>query len=95
MVVNGEACRRPYFHSKFGCSFSQILDSRVIGSERAKRVQTRFEDLLERHEKEIYRFACRMTGNRDDALRYYDRALEIRPDYPRALRNREIAAQLP
>jgi RNA polymerase sigma-70 factor (ECF subfamily) len=30
-------------------------------------VKTRFEDLLERHEKEIYRFACRMTGNQDDA----------------------------
>lgn len=30
-------------------------------------MKTRFEDLLERHEKEIYRFAWRMTGNRDDA----------------------------
>ena len=30
-------------------------------------MKTRFEDLLDRHEKEIYRFAWRMTGNRDDA----------------------------
>lgn len=30
-------------------------------------VETRFEDLLERHEKEIYRFAWRLTGNRQDA----------------------------
>jgi len=29
--------------------------------------ETRFEDLLERHEKEIYRFAQRLTGNRQDA----------------------------
>lgn len=26
-----------------------------------------FEALLERHQKEIYRFACRLTGNRHDA----------------------------
>ncbi len=31
----------------------------------AKRV--RFQELLERHEREIYRFACRMVGNPDDA----------------------------
>ncbi len=30
-------------------------------------MKTRFEDLLEQYEKEIYRFACRMTGNQDDA----------------------------
>ena len=30
-------------------------------------MKTRFEDLLGRHEKEIYRFAWRMTGNPDDA----------------------------
>ena len=30
-------------------------------------MQTRFDDLLQRYEKEIYRFACRMTGDREDA----------------------------
>lgn len=30
-------------------------------------MQTRFDDLLQRYEKEIYRFACRMTGNSEDA----------------------------
>jgi RNA polymerase sigma-70 factor (ECF subfamily) len=33
----------------------------------ARLVEIRFEDLLERHEKEIYRFAWRLTGNRQDA----------------------------
>lgn len=30
-------------------------------------MRSRFEDLLHQYEREIYRFACRMTGNRDDA----------------------------
>jgi RNA polymerase sigma-70 factor (ECF subfamily) len=30
-------------------------------------VPVRFDDLLERYEKEIYRFACRMTGDSEDA----------------------------
>jgi RNA polymerase sigma-70 factor (ECF subfamily) len=30
-------------------------------------VQTSFDDLLQRYEKEIYRFARRMTGDREDA----------------------------
>ena len=34
---------------------------------RLRTVEIRFEDLLERHEKEIYRFARRLTGNQQDA----------------------------
>jgi RNA polymerase sigma-70 factor (ECF subfamily) len=34
---------------------------------RGVRVAVRFEDLLERYEREIYRFAFRMTGNPDEA----------------------------
>ncbi|MFQ5789674.1 MAG: RNA polymerase sigma factor [Acidobacteriota bacterium] len=30
-------------------------------------MRPRFEDLLKQHEKEIYRFVLRMTGNREDA----------------------------
>ena len=30
-------------------------------------MEIRLEDLVNRHEKEIYRFAYRMTGNREDA----------------------------
>ena len=48
-------------------SLSHSSGRRVIEGREAWRVRVGFEVLLERHEKEIYRFARRMTANREDA----------------------------
>jgi RNA polymerase sigma-70 factor (ECF subfamily) len=65
---------------------------RVIDTKGGDPVQARFEDLLQRYEKEIFRFACRMTGNREDGAdvlqETFLRAFKAFPKLPRDANHR-------
>ena len=71
---------------------SQSGSSRVIASKGERFLALRFEELMGKYQKEIYRFTYRMTGNREDAADVlqdtFFRAFRALPRLPRRANHR-------